>query len=175
MIGVLQKLKRLTVLIYNFIKMTLIDKIQEAVKSIQDKKYMPVFRYGDITEVDDINLTMNRIMEQQHKKFPLIYMSSDYDETEIINDKIFETDLTLWIVGKSKENYTAKQRHERELPALRTIRQNIERAIEIKAGQSETISKKEIFFKKDINEFDTPVNVIRMIFSGLKYQLIECT
>jgi hypothetical protein len=154
--------------------MTLIDKIEDAVISIRNKRNEPYFRYGDLLEVETETEILNRVLESQHKKYPFVYMNSDYDETEIIRGKQYEADLIIWIIDRADGKLTAKERHTKEMPALRTVRDSLLRAIEINVGNFEQNTRKELFFNQNESEFETSVNAIRLQLTGLQYQLIEC-
>jgi len=154
--------------------MTFIDKIETAVLSIQNKIKRPTFVYEDTVEVDDVYQAMNIISEQKITTFPFVYISSKYQQREVIKGKEYETDITLWIVGKSEEDYDSEDRREKVLPALWAIESDLKRAIELNLGEYEGYTTEPDYYKKSEVHFDTPVNVIRMRFDGLKYQLIEC-
>jgi len=155
--------------------MTFIDLIENAVESIQDKKKEPYFRYGDILEVSNETTTLNRILSGQNKKFPFIYMNTNFEETVKgiqLSGDMNECLLTLWIVNRSNLKYDAYGRNENEMPKLRTIRDNLVKELQRKGVSFEEYKRKELFYRADENEFNTPVNVIRIEIDNANYCLI---
>lgn len=152
--------------------MTLIDKIEAAVISIQDKLKQPYFRIGDILEIDSELSVLNRILASQDKKFPFIYMRTDYDEEEITRGVQYQTDITLFLVDRSsKDNYTAELRRDNEIPKLKTIINSLLRALELQGIEFETNKKIYKYYKSEENEFNTPVNVVRLLLNSSNYCL----
>lgn len=149
---------------------SLTQLIKLAVESIQTAG-KPYFRAGDLMEVETETEWLNQIASTQSKKYPFIYMNTDYDAEWNEEEGWYETDLDLWIINRSEVNQNALSRDVNEMPALRTIRINLLRAIEMKCYSFDKPQPKELFFNKNTTELDSPVNVIRLRLSGLKYQL----
>ena len=155
--------------------MTLIDKIENAIISIQDRLKKPYFRIGDILEVNSELSVLNRVLASQDENYPFIYMRTDYNETELIKGREYETDITLFLVNKSKkDNYTAELRRQNEIPTLKTLADSIIRALEMNGISFETNEKQYKYYNSDENELNAPVNVVRIQINTARYELIEC-
>jgi len=153
--------------------MTLIDLILSAVEGIQNKLKEPYFRYGDILEVDNELTILNRILSDQNKKFPFVYMNTNFEETISGNNlSMNESNIVLFIVNRSNSQYDAYKRNEIELPEMRTIRDDLIKSLKNKGIEINEYKRKEIFYKAEENEFNMPVNIIRIAIDNANYCLI---
>ena len=149
--------------------MSLISKIKSAVEYIQNKRGEPYFRYGDLMEVEGEVAALNAVLSGQHKKYPFVYMNTDFEHFYDSENKWYDGDLDLWIINRSIIPESAKDREANELPLLRTIKDSLKRAVEINVGHFDSDIPRELFFNKNETELDSPVNVIRLRLQGLKY------
>jgi hypothetical protein len=145
----------------------LIDYFSDIVTDLQVKG-VPEFWYGDLQETEVGLHLKNGVLTLQESKFPIIYMNTDYDENKDYESGEMETDLTIWFIDRSKVEYRAKDRHELELPTLRTLKESFITGLQGFGTWSASLTK-ELYFTKNQTEFESPVNIIKVTFRGLRY------
>lgn len=152
--------------------MELIDKLQDVIDEInKEYGYRVYYRYGDLLEVEYITEQLNIIMSTQDQKYPFIYINTDYDQEEIIENKAYETDLHVYIIDRADESKNAEYRHENEMAELRTYETMLKSKMKSGGFNWENPKRKQLFFNKDQKLFETPINAIRLHFQGLQYEL----
>ena len=145
-------------------------KIKASVEAIQDRKKQPYFRQGDILEVNSDLSMLDRVLSGQDKKFPFVWTQKNNDFEIVIPDKLYNASFELFIVNRSKQNYTSLEREANELPYLRLIQKTLLRSLELN-GNIEILNPKikEEFYNSNENIFKIPVNVIRISIENSNY------
>jgi hypothetical protein len=152
--------------------MTLIDKIGNVVDDINAEYSKEVYlRYGDLLEAEELTEQLNVIGATQNKKYPFIYFNTDFDQQEIIEGKEYETDLYVYVINRATENQTSEYRHENEMPELREIIELLKSKMKLNGFGFQNQKERELFYFKEQKLFETPINAIRIYFTGLQYEL----
>lgn len=147
----------------------IIDTIGSAVTSIQVDG-SPFYSYG--TWIDEANrLTLlNDIIAKQDQKFPLVFLLLDFTEDYIESENSYESDLSIFILGRTKDVNNAQRRHENEMPTLRAIESSLLTALKNYNIRFTDYSRTEMFYMK--NQLSVPANSIELEIPAI-YQ-IQC-
>ena len=146
----------------------IIDLVEDAVTSIQDVNGMPYYSFNTWPEEADRLTQLNKVATAEDQKFPLVFLKLPIREAFEEAEQSYDSELIIYIMGRTKMKYNSEYRHTNEMPALRTIETNLNKALKVNNVTFTDYDRNEVMFA----EFNTnePVNFIELIIPA-KYQI----
>jgi hypothetical protein len=147
---------------------TVVDLVENAVISIQGESGKPFYSYNTWPEEADRLTQLNKVVTSEDVKFPLVFLKEPITEPFKDSEKMFESELSIYIIGKTKPEYNSKYRHKNEMPALRTIETNLKNALKSKEVRFTDFIREEVKYAEFNN--NEPVNFIELTIP-VKYSI----
>jgi hypothetical protein len=147
---------------------TVVDLVENAVKSIQEEDGKPFYSYNTWPEEADRLTQLNKQVTSEDTKFPLVFLKLPITESFEESEKMFESELSIFIIGRTKSKYNSEYRHKNEMPALRTIETNVLSALNARNVRFTDYDREEVLYAEFNN--NEPVNFIELTIP-VKYSI----
>jgi hypothetical protein len=139
---------------------TIIDLVEDSVKSIRNEEGKPYYSYNTWPEEADRLTQLNKEVTSDDIKFPLVFLRLSVREPFDESEKQYSPEIFIYIIGRTKSKYNSKYRHENEMPKLRDIEDDLLKSLNVNNVKYTDFSREEVMYAEfNINE---PVNFIEL-------------